>query len=416
MEEIKAEIITIGDEILYGQILDTNSQWISDQLNTLGVKVVQKTAIGDVKAHILHTLEQALGRASIVIMTGGLGPTKDDMTKHTLAEFFGSDMVMHEEALALITAFFTKRGRPMLDANRDQAMIPSKAEYLQNDMGTAPGMWFTHHSGGVVVSLPGVPYEMRYLMETHVIPRIKQRFALPKIVHRYIRTVGIGESFIAHKVAEWEDALPEHIRLAYLPSVYQVKMRLTAIGVDQLALEQELDAQIAAVRPQIGHYAYSLQNIDLNEFVANTLVGQKLTLATAESCTGGAIAALITSQPGSSRFFIGSVVAYDNAVKVSELGVTEEILQKHGAVSESTVAAMAEGVRQKFGSSVALATSGIAGPDGGSKDKPVGTIWIACAHSGGTATKLLQLAGSRENNIRATVLASLDLLRLTLLV
>jgi nicotinamide-nucleotide amidase len=302
----------------------------------------------------------------------------------------------------------------MLEANRQQAMLPNKAEYLQNTTGTAPGMWFNHPAGGVVVSLPGVPYEMKYLMTTHVLPRIKSRFTLPIIEHLYLRTIGIGESFIAHKIAEWEASLPAHIRLAYLPSVYQVKLRLTARGNDREALRRAIESKAAEVIPMLGHYLYAEENIDIQECVASLLVEKGLSITTAESCTGGALAALITSMPGSSRYYMGSTIAYSNWVKIKQLGVSEQTLATYGAVSEATVREMALGALHEFKTDLAIATSGIAGPDGGTPDKPVGTVWLALAHGDTVHTRLLQLAGSRENNIRASVLAALDLVRLSL--
>lgn len=414
MPLLEAEVITIGDEILYGQIIDTNSQWISDALTSLGVEVVQKRSIGDRMEDILDVLAAGMEQGRLLILTGGLGPTLDDMTKPALATFFESDMVMNEDALGLITSFFAKRGRPMLEANRQQAMLPAKAEYLQNTTGTAPGMWFDHPSGGVVVSLPGVPYEMRHLMQEHVLPRIESRFQLPIIEHLYLRTIGIGESFIAHKIAEWEASLPPYIRLAYLPSVYQVKLRLTARGNDRTQLQIAIAEKAAEVIPLLGQYLYAEQNVDIQECVAALLAEQGYTLGTAESCTGGALAALITSQPGSSRYFKGSVIAYANEVKVHQLGVSDQTLAAHGAVSEATVREMALGIQKVLGTDVGIATSGIAGPDGGTPDKPVGTVWIALACDGTVHTRLLQLAGSRENNIRASVLAALDMVRLSL--
>jgi nicotinamide-nucleotide amidase len=412
---IRAEILTIGDEILYGQILDTNSQWISARLTEIGVQVIRKTSIADRAEDLRKALDEGLSRASLMILTGGLGPTLDDITKPVLAEYFDSEMAINEDALGLIKGFFEKRGRVLLEVNRLQAMIPIKAEYLQNKMGTAPGMWFDAGNQRAVVSLPGVPYEMKYLMEQHVMPRIKERFSLPVILHRYMRTIGLGESFIADKIKDWEEQLPEHIRLAYLPSVFLVKMRLTAMGQKPEALAKELEAQIALVKERLGDHLYALEDVEPIEVVYRLLKEQVKTIGSAESCTGGHIAAQLSSLPGSSSFFMGSVVAYSNEVKKNQLGVSDQTLSDHGAVSEACIVEMAKGLRQRLGTDLALASSGIAGPDGGSDEKPVGTVWIALADEKAVYPRKLNLNGaSRENIIRATTLAALNLVRLHL--
>lgn len=412
---IKAEILTIGDEILYGQILDSNSQWISARLTEIGVQVIRKTSIGDKADELIKALDEGLERASIMILTGGLGPTLDDITKPVLAEYFNSEMAINEDALALIKGFFEKRGRVLLEVNRLQASLPVKAEYLQNKMGTAPGMWFTATGGKAVVSLPGVPYEMKYLMETHVLPRVMVRFKLPVIVHRYLRTIGLGESFIADKIKDWEAALPPHHKLAYLPSVFMVKMRLTAMGHDQVLLGKELDDQLAKIKDRLGDHLYALEDIEPVEAVFRLLKMHQKTISAAESCTGGNISAQLSSLPGSSSFFMGGIIAYANEVKTHQLGVPEQIIQEHGAVSEACIAAMAKGARERLKTDLALASSGIAGPDGGSKEKPVGTVWIAIASQDGVHCKKLNLSGAnRENIVRATTLAALNLVRLYL--
>jgi nicotinamide-nucleotide amidase len=411
---ITAEVMTIGDEILFGQITDTNTQWIGTELTNMGIRPIRKTSVGDSAEFILDALREALDRVNLVIITGGLGPTKDDITKHTLCKFFGTELEINEDALQLITAFFAKRGREMTELNRQQAALPKNCTYLQNDWGTAPGMWF-EKDGKVVVSLPGVPYEMKNLMTYRVLPKLKGFFQTPIIRHKIIRTIGIGESFLAETIEAWEDSLPAHIRLAYLPHFGQVRLRLTATGSDEEQIARELDNEVIRVMPLIGSYVYGYDEFEMEQVIGQMLLEDNATLSTAESCTGGFVAHKITSVPGSSRYFAGSVVAYDNAIKKEILGVSEEILLQHGAVSEETVKAMAEGVRKLMNTTYAVATSGIAGPDGGTPDKPVGTIWIACATPEVTTARLLKLTSHRSINTELTATFTLDLLRKSIL-
>ncbi|SOE19897.1 competence/damage-inducible protein cinA [Spirosomataceae bacterium TFI 002] len=409
-----AEVVTIGDEILYGQITDTNSQWISAELDKIGIKTIRKSSIGDSKEEILAILNESSKRANIVLITGGLGPTKDDITKKTLAEFTNDTMVINEHALAFITDFFTKRGREMSEINKLQAAIPSKATYIHNAVGTAPGMWF-EHNGTVFISMPGVPHEMKWLMSNSLLPKLQERFSKEKYVHKIIRTVGIGESFLAEKIEEWEDALPSHIKLAYLPGKSQVKLRLTGIGLNEAELKTDIDKEIAKVLPLIENYVFSLTNENFEAAIGRMLLEHNSTLATAESCTGGNIAAMITSIPGSSAYFIGSVVSYANSAKVDVLGVEQEVLDTVGAVSEQTVIQMAEGAKKKFNTTYAIATSGIAGPGGGSEEKPVGTIWIACAGPNGTKAIKTMMLKDRLTNIEFGSVAALNMLRQSLI-
>ncbi|MGF7217669.1 nicotinamide-nucleotide amidase [Spirosoma lacussanchae] len=411
---IRAEVVTIGDEILFGQITDTNTQWIGTELTNIGIRIVRKSSVGDQAKAILEVLHEAHQRADVILITGGLGPTKDDITKKTLCDYFGVSLVRNPEALALVTGFFEKRGREMTDLNRGQADLPANAVYLQNDWGTAPGMWF-EHEGRVYVSLPGVPFEMKHLMTNRVLPRLLSHFQTPVIRHKMILTAGIGESFLAERIASWEDALPPHIRLAYLPSFGGVRLRLTATGVDNETLGQELDEQVALVLPQIQQHVYGYDDETLESVVGRTLTERQLTLATAESCTGGYVASRITSVPGSSAYFLGSIVSYSNDVKINQLGVKPETLQQFGAVSEETIRQMAEGVRHALQADVGIATSGIAGPDGGTPDKPVGTVWIAVATGKRTTTRLLKLGQYRDQNIQLTTTYLLNLLREELL-
>jgi nicotinamide-nucleotide amidase len=407
---IRAEVVTIGDEILFGQITDTNTQWIGTELTNIGIRVIRKSSVGDQVENILQVLNEAHQRADVIIITGGLGPTKDDITKKTLCTYFGVGMVRNETALALVTGFFAKRGREMTDLNRAQADLPANAVYMQNDWGTAPGMWM-EHQGRVYVSLPGVPFEMKNLMTHRILPALTNHFATPVIKHKMILTVGIGESFLAERIEAWEDNLPPHIKLAYLPSFGGVRLRLTATGTDDTTLDRELAEQVAIVLPMIEKNVYGYDDDTLEGVVNQLLQARSWTLGTAESCTGGYVSARITSIPGSSVSFMGSIVSYSNDVKINQLSVSPETLAQFGAVSEETVREMAEGVRKVLGTDVGIATSGIAGPDGGTPDKPVGTIWIACATPTRTVAKLLKLGQYRDQNIQLTATYVLNLLR-----
>lgn len=411
---IRAEVITIGDEILFGQITDTNTAWLGTELTNIGIRVVRKSSVGDQANVILDVLHEAHQRADVIILTGGLGPTKDDITKKTLCTYFGVGMVRNEEALALVTSFFAKRGREMTDLNRGQADLPANAVYMQNDWGTAPGMWF-EHEGRVYVSLPGVPFEMKHLMTNRILPKLRGHFNTPVIKHKMIRTVGIGESFLAERIEAWEDALPDPIKLAYLPSFGGVKLRLTTTGNDEALLDQQLAEQVEKVLPLIEKNVFGFDNDELETVVGRLLSEKGLTLSIAESCTGGYVSSQITKIPGSSAYFWGSVVSYSNIVKVNQLGVTPETLDQFGAVSEETVRQMAEGVRKALGTNVGIATSGIAGPDGGTPDKPVGTIWIACSTDERTVARLLKLGQYRDQNIQLTSTYVLNMLREELL-
>lgn len=407
---VSAEIITIGDEILFGHILDTNTQWIGGELTAAGILPVRKTSVGDRYEEIIEALHRAFERYDVVIVTGGLGPTKDDITKKTLCDFFNTELVMHEEALAHVTAFFAKRGREMIEANRQQAALPKSCKYLVNHWGTAPGMWF-EQDGKVLVSLPGVPYEMKELMTHSVLPGLKAYFVLPVIVHHTIRTIGIGESFLAEKIAPWEDSLPAHIKLAYLPSFSGVRLRLTGFGKDENEVKSEILGYSETLKEPIGAYIYGYGEIEIEEAIGQLLNDNPATVSTAESCTGGYVAHRLTSVPGSSAYFSGSVVSYSNKVKEEVLGVPGEYLRDYGAVSEQVAVAMAEGVREKLKSTYAISTTGVAGPSGGTPEKPVGTVWIACAGPEGTVTRKLQLGTLRDVNIQLTAMHVLNMLR-----
>lgn len=407
---VRAEILAIGDELLYGQIVDTNSHWISRELDRIGVKVVHRTTVGDDREAMLAAFAAAERRADIVLITGGLGPTSDDLTKPLLAEYFDCPVELVPEALEDVRVFFARRGRELTEINALQAHLPTKCTYVRNEVGTAPGMWFDER-GVVWMSLPGVPHEMKKLMTDFVLPKLKERFELPVIYHKVIKTVGIGESWLASLISDWEENLPEHIKLAYLPSLGEVKLRLTAIGKEHARLAADIHTEIEKVKPLIDKYIYGFDGESLQEAIGRLLLNKNKTVALAESCSGGYISHLVTSVPGCSAYFNGAVVPYQNQLKVSQLDVSEETLVMKGAVSEETVKEMAKNVRRKYHSDFGLATSGIAGPGGGSEEKPVGTVWIACDFDGNTVTKKLQLSNERDVNIRYTAVFALDLLR-----
>lgn len=413
MRTITAELLTIGDEILFGQIVDTNSQWMSVELTNIGIKVIRKTTVGDIESEILNAFAEAESRADIVLITGGLGPTNDDLTKPCLAKYFNCGLKMNEEALAEVTEFFKSRGRELTELNRQQAALPECCEKITNKMGTAPGMWF-ERNGKVFVSMPGVPHEMKRMMTDIILHKLQATYNTPIIQHTVIRTVGIGESFLAEKIASWENSLPPHVKLAYLPSLGEVRLRLTATGTDQEALTKESHQLVAQLRPLAGEYIFGIGDIPLEVVLGNTLRDKKLTLAVAESCTGGYLSHLITSVPGSSDYFLGSMIPYGYEIKMRQLGVKPETLEKHGAVSEPTIMEMANLVRAKFNTDIGVATSGIAGPGGETPEKPVGTVWIAYSDKHQTVTKKLQLSKDRLINIKMASIAVLNLIRLSL--
>ena len=407
---VRAEIITIGDEILYGQILDTNTQWISQELDKIGIKTVRKSSVGDVKEEIVRILDEAQTRADLVLITGGLGPTKDDLTKKILSDYFNDELVLHPDALEDVTIFFQKRGRELTEINRTQAYLPSKCTFIKNIQGTAPAMWF-EEKGVIWVSMPGVPFEMKGIMQQEVLPRLVKHFQTPKIVHKVIKTVGIGESYLSDLIQDWENNLPKHIKLAYLPSLGIVKLRLTGFGEDESRLRLEIENCYKELIPLAGEYIFGFEEDELASVVGNLLKQKNATVSVAESCTGGYLGHKFTAIPGSSAYFLGGVLAYSNEVKKSILGVENQVLEAFGAVSEECVREMAEGVRKLTGSTYGMATSGIAGPDGGTADKPVGTVWIALATPTEVFTHKLTLGGSRLQNIEMSAITCLNLLR-----
>lgn len=410
MKQVLAEIITIGDEILYGQITDTNSQWMSAELDKIGVRTIRKTSVGDAQSAIVNALQAAEAVADIILITGGLGPTKDDITKHTLADYFGTELVFDQSVLDNLIRLFSARGREVTPTNRQQAYVPANCKVLQNLIGTAPGMWFERH-GKVFVSMAGVPYEMKKMMRETVLPLLQEQFETPHIIHRMIKTINIPESTLSDMIEEWELALPPHLKLAYLPRMGQVRLRITGMGTDRTVLLADIDRETEKVVGIIGKHFYGYDDDEIETTVATLLLEQGKTIATAESCTGGYIAHQFTQHAGSSRYFVGGIVAYSNDVKVSQLGVLPETLAAHGAVSEETVRQMAENVRLRYGASIGIATTGVAGPDGGTPEKPVGTVWIGYADGTQVIAKKLALAQERSLNISLTSNAVLDLVR-----
>jgi len=408
---MKIHIITIGDEILIGQIVDTNSAWMAGELNRIAARVSYIHSISDDGDAIRETLDRALEDADAVLLTGGLGPTKDDLTKKALADYFGVEFVFHEPTLVWIQALFERIGRPMkAEALHDQYLMPANAVILPNKMGTAPGMWF-EHQGKVIVSMPGVPSEMKYLMRHEVLPKLKARFGGKPIQHRTILTVGEGETIIAGRVAAIEDQLPPHVKLAYLPAVGQVRLRLTGIADDAAALEQLLDEQAATITACLSDIVYGFGDTTLEAAIGQMLLARSLTIGAAESCTGGHFSYSLTAIPGASAYFKGAVVAYDNAVKRSLLGVRAETLERYGAVSEQTVLEMAQGARELLQTDLAVSISGIAGPDGGTPEKPVGTIWMAIANKDAVTAPKIVRGKDRLSNIQYATIQALNMVR-----
>jgi nicotinamide-nucleotide amidase len=409
-----AEIITIGDELLIGQVVDTNSAWMAEQLNLVGIRVHQITSISDSREHILCTLTDAETRADVILITGGLGPTKDDITKVTLCEYFDTELVFNEEAFKNVESLFKLRGFPVTALNRKQAEIPANCTPLKNINGTAPGMWF-EREGKIIVSMPGVPFEMKAMVIDQILPLLSKKLNGSFIVHTTVMTQGVGESFLAKTIEDWETQLPENIKLAYLPQPGIVRLRVTAIGGNKADLTEQLEIEIAKLKVIIPDLIFGYNDEMLEQVVGRLLKSRSKSLSTAESCTGGYIAHLITSVPGSSEYFKGSIISYANEVKMDELGVKPASLEQHGAVSEDVVKQMASGVREKLNTDYALATSGIAGPDGGTEEKPVGTTWIALVTPEKVIAQKFLFGEHRGRNIRKAALAALNMLRVELL-
>ena len=407
---VKVEIITIGDEILIGQIVDTNSAWMSVELNKAGFEIVQITSVHDDAAHIVASLDLALERADVVLFTGGIGPTKDDITKQTLSRYFGMQLVFNDEVYKNIEQVLTQRSRAVNELTRTQAFVPDGCTVIQNRVGTAPVTWF-EKNGKVIVSMPGVPNEMKHIMSTEVIPRLSQRYKTPTIIHKNVIVQGYPESALAMKIADWENALPADIHLAYLPNYGIIKLRLSGISDDPLSLEFSINQQIAGLTEILADAIVAYDDTPVEEMIGNLLADKGMTLATAESCTGGFIAHKITSVPGSSQYFKGSVVAYSNEVKVNVLNVLPGDIDLYGAVSKQVVEQMAVNVRKLLKTDVAIATSGIAGPDGGTAEKPVGVVWISVSSPKGVVSREFKFGNVRIQNIERTAQTAMLMLK-----
>lgn len=395
-----ASIITIGDEILIGQIVDTNSAWLGQNLNEIGIKIHQILSISDSEAQILSILDQAIRDTDMVFITGGLGPTKDDITKHTLCKYFETELILFPDLLTRLEEYFTKRGRVINESNRGQAYLPKNCHVINNTRGTAQGMWF-EKDGKIIISMPGVPHEMKSMMQLEIIPKIKQRFDLPEILHKNIMTLGMGESIIAEKIEDIEAALPSNIKLAYLPNLGLVRLRLSAYTSKEnlIKITEQVNAITQNIVARIPDHVYGYDEVKIEEVIGTILQSKQETISTAESCTGGSIASILSSVAGCSAYFLGSVVTYSYELKTQELGVKQSTLDKHGAVSTECVEEMLDGLLLKTKSTYGIAVSGIAGPSGGTADKPVGTVYISVGSFSKKKTKRYQFTNNRADNI-----------------
>ncbi|MBL87725.1 MAG: competence/damage-inducible protein A [Winogradskyella sp.] len=409
---MQAEIITIGDEILIGQIVDTNSAFLGKEFNKIGVSVYQITSVQDDKEHILKALKEAEENADIIIITGGLGPTKDDITKHTICEYFDDTLVENEDVLKHVEYLFSKYiSTPISDLNRQQALVPSKAKVLKNEFGTAPGMWL-EKNGKVFVSLPGVPYEMKALIKTEVLPALRAKFKFPYIKHKTLLTYGLGESAIAERIETWEDNLPDFIKLAYLPNLGKVRLRLSGKAMDKDVVEAELQKQIQLLIPQIEDVFVGYEeDLSIEAIIGKQLTDQKKTLAIAESCTGGQIAKAITANAGASKYFKGSIVSYATDSKVNILNVSEEDISSKSVVSKEVAESMAINVRQLFNSDYGISTTGNAGPTKGDSDAEVGTVWIAIASKEGVKAEVFNFGNHRDKVIMKATNKAFEMLQ-----
>lgn len=409
-----AEIISIGDELLIGQVVNTNASWMAEQLSLAGIKLNRITTIADEVNALHQALDEAIERSEFILLTGGLGPTADDLTKPALCSYFNTEMVFNEAAFAQIEKLFGARQMPVTERNREQAFLPANCQPIENANGTAPGMWFSHKMS-YIAAMPGVPFEMKTMFAQQLIPMMLAISEKRVFLHKTVMTTGMGESWLADFIRVWEENLPENLHLAYLPQPGIVRLRLSGLGTDAKLLAEEMQLQVNKLTAIIPELVYGFDDQSMEEVVADLLKKQQRTIATAESCTGGYIAHLLTGIPGSSAYFKGAVVAYENSIKSSLLDVDQQLLQTHGAVSKEVVEAMADGARAKLGVSLAVATSGIAGPDGGTDDKPVGTVWIALSSENGTTSERFQFGEHRGRNIRRSGLSALNMLRLWLL-
>ena len=407
---MKVEIISIGDEILIGQILNTNAAWMSQELNNAGFDVIRISTISDKKDDIVFSINDAIKRADIILLTGGLGPTNDDITKETLCEYFNTELVFNKEAFQQIENLFNARGFEITEINRKQAELPKICTPIINYNGTAAGMWF-NKNGKIIVSMPGVPFEMKPMMSDFVIPKLKKQFNTNSILHKTLLIQGKGESFIAEIIKDWENNLPENIKLAYLPQPGIVRLRLSAHGKDRKAINKQIETEIEKLKLIIPRFIFGYDDDNLETVVGRLLKERGKTLSTAESCTGGYISHLITSISGSSEYYSGSVISYAIEIKENLLGVSKQSIIDHGVVSEQVVTQMATAVKKKINTDYSIAVSGVAGPLGGSEEKPVGTVWIAIATPKKVIAKKFLFGEHRGRNIRKTALMALDMLR-----
>ena len=409
---MKVELISIGDELLIGQTVNTNASWLGETLSKAGSEIIKTVVISDKKEEIISSLENISGATNCVIITGGLGPTKDDITKYTLAEYFGSKLKQDKHTLDKIESFFSQRNRPMLDSNYKQAELPVDCTILENDYGTAAGMWFEKNNK-IYISLPGVPYEMQGIMTEQAIPKLKERFKLKSMYYKTALTQGIGESFLAEKISDWEDLVyTQGFSLAYLPSSGIVKLRISSANGSDDA--EKINSLFLALEKQIPKHFFGYDRDTLPHIIGKQLIEKKLSIGTVESCTAGMLASQISSIPGASAYYEGALLTYSYKIKTSLAKVPAELIQKEGAVSEPVAIQMAENGREILGADICISTTGIAGPGGGTETKPVGMVWIAIATKEGTTTKKMQFSKHRERNIKMTVLSALNLLRLEL--
>jgi len=412
LKELKVTILAIGDEILIGQITDTNSQWIANELTKLGFTISKMLTVGDDKEAINSSIKD--NQNDLLIITGGLGPTSDDITKDTLVNFFSSKLVIHKPTLNHLTNHFVLLGKEFDDLSKTQTYLPDNCKVLPNDFGTAPGMWF-NYARGVVVSLPGVPFEMQSIWETIVVPELKKKFTLPNICHKTLHTIGISEVDLAERLVDWEKNLPSNVGLAYLPRLGTVRLRLTIVSRDDNSNQVVLQPLIESLYSLVGQFIFGEGTTSIELEIGKLLLSQAATIATAESCTGGNIGHLLTSVSGSSRYFNGGIISYSNEVKIASLSIPREVIMNEGAVSEQTVSFMATNVRKLLNSTYGLAVTGVAGPEGGTEEKPIGTVWIAFSSEERIVTKKLQLTPHREKNIQLSSVLALDLLRKNLI-
>lgn len=413
---MRAELLTIGDEILIGQITNTNSVWMAQELNKIGINVVRMTSVSDNQSEIIDALDDAGKRADIVLITGGLGPTKDDVTKDTFCKYFETELILNQDVLKDVTDFFAKRNKAVTETNRKQAEVPKTCRVIRNHNGTAPGMWMEKNNT-IYISMPGVPYEMKEMMQNEILPDFKNRFSLPFIFHKTILTQGIGESMLSDLISDWEDNLKlNDISLAYLPSPGMVRLRLSSKGSDSQKLQETIEHEIEKVKLLIekfiyGYEEYGKEQPKLEEIIGSILKEKNIKLALAESCTGGYISHLITSVAGSSEYYNGGVIPYHNEYKHNLLNVDYSIFENHGAVSEECVRSMIKGIKEKFNANAAIAVSGIAGPSGATPDKPVGTTWIAVSYNNDIISKKYIFGDNRQRNIHMTAVTALNMLR-----